>query len=85
VKRTEIASFPHDSALLETVEPVYESFPGWKESTVGATDFNSLPINARNYIKVIEDMVGVPVDMISTGQKRNEIIVRRNPFKAYKR
>ncbi|MBI5141556.1 MAG: adenylosuccinate synthase [Nitrospirae bacterium] len=85
VKGTEIASFPHDSAVLEAVEPVYESFPGWKESTVGATDFNALPKNARDYIKVIEDMVGVPVDMISTGQKRNEIIVRRNPFEAYKR
>lgn len=65
---------------LERCEPVYESMPGWKESTVGIKDFEALPRAAQAYIKRMEELCGVPVDMISTGPEREETIVLRHPF-----
>jgi len=62
------------------VEPVYESVPGWQESTVGITEFDRLPENARSYLRRIEEVVGVPIDLISTGPARDQNIVVRNPF-----
>jgi adenylosuccinate synthase len=62
-------------------EPIYETLPGWTESTVGAQNYEDLPTNARAYLKRIEEICGVPVDMISTGPDREETIVLRHPFK----
>ncbi|CAN5405365.1 adenylosuccinate synthase [soil metagenome] len=61
--------------------PIYEEMPGWKESTVGAKSLADLPANARAYIKRIEQLVGIPIDMVSTGPDREETIVLRHPFK----
>lgn len=61
-------------------EPVYEELPGWQASTVGITRLDALPPNARRYVNRIEEIVGVPVDMISTGPDRNENIIIRHPF-----
>ncbi|MCB1938469.1 MAG: adenylosuccinate synthase [Rhodocyclaceae bacterium] len=61
--------------------PVYETLPGWKESTVGVKDYEGLPAAARAYLKRIEEVCAVPVDMISTGPDRDETIVLRHPFK----
>lgn len=55
---------------------VYEELPGWKESTVGLTNFDDLPENAKKYIGFIEKNTGVPVGLIGTGQGREEMIVR---------
>ncbi len=63
-----------------TLEPVYEELPGWKESTVGVRSLEQLPVNARNYIKYIEAKVEAPVDIISTGPDRDETIILRHPF-----
>jgi adenylosuccinate synthase len=60
--------------------PVYETFPGWSESTTGITDFERLPANARSYLARIEELAAVPVDIVSTGPDRMETIVIRNPF-----
>ena len=65
---------------LERCEPVYESMPGWTGSTVGAKSLDALPAEARAYIKRMEELCGVPVDMISTGPDREETIVLRHPF-----
>jgi adenylosuccinate synthase len=65
---------------LERCEPVYESMSGWSESTVGVKSFDGLPQNAQNYIKRMEALCGVPIDMISTGPDREETIVMRHPF-----
>ncbi len=62
------------------VEPVYEEHPGWKESTIGVTDLSALPANARAYLKRIEALVGVPLDLISTGPDRSQTIILRHPF-----
>jgi adenylosuccinate synthase len=62
------------------IEPVYEEMPGWKASTVGITEHGALPVNARRYLERIEALVGVPLDLISTGPERDETIVLRHPF-----
>jgi len=60
--------------------PVYETLPGWRESTVGVRRFEDLPVHARRYLERIEQACGIGVDMISTGADRDETIVRRHPF-----
>ncbi len=62
------------------LEPVYEEMPGWRESTVGVTDYAALPANARKYLERLESLVGVPIDVISTGPDRDQTIVLRHPF-----
>lgn len=71
---------PFDAEGWETVTPVYESHPGWTESTVGVTRLEDLPANARAYIKRIEVLVGASVDIVSTGPDRIETIILRHPF-----
>jgi adenylosuccinate synthase len=62
------------------VEPVYEELPGWRESTVGVTDYGALPGNARRYLERLAELTQVPLDMISTGPDRDQTIVLRHPF-----
>ncbi|MGV2871088.1 adenylosuccinate synthase [Colwellia sp. E150_009] len=77
----EIITVPPTAAEgYDKITPVYEELPGWNENTVGATSVNDLPANALAYIKRIEDVTGVPVDIISTGPDRNETIIKVNPF-----
>lgn len=65
---------------LEAVEPVYKCLPGWEESTVGVKSMDELPKNAREYISCIEDLVGVPIIIISTGPDREQTVVLHHPF-----
>jgi adenylosuccinate synthase len=71
---------PVGAEELERAHPVYEELPGWMESTVGIRAYEALPKNARAYLKRIEELAGVPIDLISTGPDREETIVRRHPF-----
>lgn len=64
----------------ENITPVYETLPGWSDNTYGVTELEALPANARAYIKRIEEITGVPIDIISTGPDRNETMVLVNPF-----
>jgi adenylosuccinate synthase len=73
---------PVDSDDYEGLFPVYEEVPGWSESTLGAKTLEELPQAARDYIAKIEDVVGAPIDIISTGPDRVETIVLRHPFEA---
>jgi adenylosuccinate synthase len=63
-----------------SIEPVYEEVPGWRESTVGVTDYEALPENARHYLERLEALVRIPIDMISTGPDREQTIMLRHPF-----
>lgn len=71
---------PFGAELLALCEPVYEDMPGWTESTVGITRFEKLPKAAQNYLNRMQDVCGVPIDIISTGPDREQTIVRRHPF-----
>ena len=75
-----IAGVPVVVDRFAECEPVYEEHPGWQESTVGMTQFEDLPDNARNYLARIEELAGVPVDIISTGPDREQTIIKQHPF-----
>jgi adenylosuccinate synthase len=62
------------------VEPVYEEMPGWKESTIGVKKYEALPVNAQKYLARLQELAGVPIDIISTGPDREQTIVLRHPF-----
>jgi adenylosuccinate synthase len=62
------------------LEPVYEELPGWRESTVGITDYAALPVNARKYLERLQALAEVPIDIISTGPDREQTIILRHPF-----
>jgi adenylosuccinate synthase len=73
-------TFTTDLDVLKRCEPVYEEMPGWKESTVGIKELDRLPSNAKSYIKKIESLLKTPIQIISTGPKRDEIIVLDGQF-----
>ena len=75
-----IAGLPGVVDRFAECKPVYEEWPGWQASTVGVTAHAELPENARNYLHRIEELAGVPVDIISTGPGRNQTIIRQHPF-----
>lgn len=71
---------PIDSDDYDGLVPVYETVPGWSESTVGIRSLDELPAAARDYIATIETVVGAPIDIISTGPDRTETIILHHPF-----
>jgi adenylosuccinate synthase len=71
---------PSGADAVAECRPVYESLPGWKESTVGVQSFDALPANARAYLRRIEALTGVPIAMVSTGPDRTETILLHHPF-----
>jgi adenylosuccinate synthase len=73
---------PVGAEELERCHPRYEEHPGWRESTVGIKSYEALPKAARAYLKRIESLAGVPIDLISTGPDRDETIVMRHPYDA---
>jgi len=73
-------TLPGEIEMFDEIEPVYESMPGWKTSTIGVKAVEKLPKEARDYIQRLEVLVGVKVDIISTGPDREETIVLRHPF-----
>lgn len=77
-----VESTPLAAENWEGIEPIYETMPGWSESTFGVKAFDKLPEAARRYIKRIEEVTGVPVDIVSTGPDRSETMILRDPFDA---
>ena len=71
---------PVGAEELERCVPVYENLPGWMESTVGVKALERLPAAARTYLNRIQQLTGVPIDLISTGPERDETIVMRHPY-----
>jgi adenylosuccinate synthase len=68
------------SEHFSSAQAVYEEHPGWKENTVGITRYEDLPANARTYLERLQALVGIPINIISTGPDRDQTIVRQNPF-----
>ena len=56
-------------------------FPGWTGSTFGITAWDALPANARAYLQRVQQLIGVPIDMVSTGPDRDHTILLRHPYK----
>ncbi|MCC8379425.1 adenylosuccinate synthase [Xenorhabdus sp. PB30.3] len=79
---TVIDTTPLAAENWEGLEAVYETLPGWDESTFGVKEHSQLPEAALNYIKRVEELSGVPVDIISTGPDRSETMILRDPFDA---
>lgn len=76
----DVIEAPTDADSYIGLEPVYEDMPGWEDSTLGVRTLEGLPANARAYITRIEELVGVPIDLISTGPDRNETVILRQVF-----
>ena len=62
------------------VEPVYTKLPGWKGSTVGARSWADLPAEAVKYVRLIEELIGAPVALLSTSPERDDTILVQDPF-----
>ncbi|MFM2060249.1 MAG: hypothetical protein RLY71_4634 [Pseudomonadota bacterium] len=73
---------PLDADDIVLCEPVYVSFPGWKDTTAGVTRWDDLPLNARRYLEAVQGYVGVPIGMVSTGPDRDHTILLHHPYKA---
>jgi len=71
-----IEHFPASLNVLGQCEPIYETLPGWTEDLSACETFEDLPVNTQNYIKRIEELVGIPVKIVSVGPKRSQTIIR---------
>jgi adenylosuccinate synthase len=73
---------PLDADDIARCEPIYETLPGWTETTAGLTNWEQLPTNARRYLERMQALIGVPIDMVSTGPDRVHTILLRHPYRA---
>jgi adenylosuccinate synthase len=73
---------PLDADEIAACEPVYETLPGWSDTTAGLTHWEQLPANARRYLERMQALIGAPIDMVSTGPDRVHTILLRHPFRA---
>jgi adenylosuccinate synthase len=78
-KRIDI--LPLDADDIVQCEPIYETFPGWSGTTAGVTRWDDLPENARRYLQRMQEYIGAPIDMVSTGPDRDHTILLRHPYK----
>ena len=73
---------PLDADDITQCKPIYDAFPGWSESTHGVTQWSLLPLNARRYLERVQQFIGAPIDMVSTGPDREHTILLRHPYRA---
>ena len=73
---------PLDADDITACSPIYETFEGWTQSTFGVTEWDQLPLNARRFLEHVQALIGVPIDMVSTGPDRVHTIVLRHPFQS---
>ena len=75
-----LTTFPAQIEALAQCSPVYESHPGWKQSTSGITKFDDLPEKAKNYLARIEELSEVKIKIVSVGPGREATIIKKNIF-----
>ncbi|MDM4767379.1 adenylosuccinate synthase [Pelomonas sp. SE-A7] len=73
---------PLDGDEIAACKPIYETFPGWTETTFGVTAWDALPLNARRYLERVSEVIGAPIAMVSTGPDRDHTILLQHPYKA---
>ena len=71
---------PAGADIQARVEPIYETIPGWSESTVGARSWADLPAEAAKYVRRVEEMIECPVSLVSTSPEREDVILVKDPF-----
>ncbi|MEZ5652292.1 MAG: adenylosuccinate synthase [Burkholderiaceae bacterium] len=76
----EVDLLPLGADSLARCEPIYETMPGWRDNTFGVTAYDDLPRAARAYIERLQHLIGVPIDIVSTGPERDQTILRRHPY-----
>jgi adenylosuccinate synthase len=76
----EIDYLPVAAGEQARVQPVYETMEGWQDSTAGARSWNDLPAQAVKYVRHVEELIGVPVALLSTSPERDDTILVRDPF-----
>ncbi len=79
-KGERVEAFPANLKVLESCEPLYETLPGWEEDISHLRRYDDLPTNVRGYLKRIEELTGVPVQIVSVGPGREQTIVLNNPL-----
>lgn len=78
----QIDLLPMGADEIARCQPVYETLPGWTESSVGATRYEDLPVNAQAYLRRIEEVTGVPIHVVSTSPDRDHTILIQHPYAA---
>jgi adenylosuccinate synthase len=76
----EIDQFPMVEGAQRRVEPIYETMEGWQDSTAGKRTWNDLPAQAVKYVRHVEELIGVPVALLSTSPERDDTILVHDPF-----
>ena len=71
---------PMDGGAFDQCEPVYEEHEGWSDSTSGITQFEQLPAEAKSYLNRMQELLNVPIDIVSTGPDRNHNIICKAIF-----
>ena len=79
-KGTRVSMPISDASVLSECTPIYEEMPGWSASTAGLTQYTDLPQQALDYLNRIEQLIGIPIDIISTGADRKETMICKHPF-----
>lgn len=74
-----LSEFPNETSKLPTCQPIYEEWPGWKQSIVGITSFEALPHRCQDYVRRMSELAGVDFSIISTGPAREETITMKTP------
>ncbi len=77
---TELESYPLDTDILAQVEAVYETVPGWQEDISAVRSFEDLPLNAKGYCRRVSELLKIPIDLISVGAERDDLIALRWPI-----
>ncbi len=72
---------PLDADDVAACVPIYDTFPGWSETTFGVTEWDKLPLNARRYLERVQEFIGAPIDMVSTGPDRVHTILLKHPYR----
>jgi adenylosuccinate synthase len=75
-----LTEFPYNLKVLEQCQPVYEELPGWNQPTTDIKSFDQLPANAKKYLLYLEELLHVPIAIISIGARRDQTIIRKNIF-----
>ena len=80
VKGRTVTDMPQETNVFASCEAVYETWAGWTRKTTGVNKYRDLPREARRYLARLEELAECPIDIISTGSKRDETVVVRNPL-----